>query len=50
MDSYWIPGINNHGNYDRWAFAEFTDVWEMQDDFADQVAGMFEAMLAQKLK
>ena len=48
MDSYWIPGVNNHGSYGRWACAEFTDVWEMEDDFADQVAGKFEAMLASK--
>jgi hypothetical protein len=45
MDSYWIPGVNNHGNYGRWAFAEFTDVWEMQDDFGNEVAGKFEEMI-----
>ena len=21
------------GNYGRWSFAEFTDIWEMQDEF-----------------
>ena len=46
MDSYWIPGVNNHGSYGRWAFAEFTDVWEMQDDFEGEVAGKFNSMLA----
>ena len=24
MDTYWVPGVNNHGRYGRWAFAEFT--------------------------
>ncbi|TVP80514.1 MAG: restriction endonuclease [Puniceicoccaceae bacterium] len=46
MDSYWIPGVNNHGHYGRWAFAEFTDVWEMQDDFGKEVAGKFESMIS----
>ena len=22
MENYWIPGVNNHGGYGRWAFAE----------------------------
>ena len=32
MDTYWIPGVNRLGTYGRWAFAEFTDVYEMQAD------------------
>ncbi len=28
MDTYWVPGVNNSGKYGRWAFAEFTDVYE----------------------
>ena len=46
MDTYWIPGVNNHGTFGRWAFAEFTDVYEMQDDFEQEVTGKFESMLA----
>ncbi|MBW7862101.1 MAG: DEAD/DEAH box helicase family protein, partial [Rhodocyclaceae bacterium] len=34
MDTYWVPGVNHLGTYGRWAFAEFTDVFQMQDDFA----------------
>jgi len=30
----------------RWAFAEFGDVWAMQEDFAAKVQEAFEAMLA----
>ncbi|QYY37126.1 DEAD/DEAH box helicase family protein [Ruficoccus sp. ZRK36] len=45
MDSYWVPGVNNHGIYGRWAFAEFTDVWEMQDDFEKKVSGFFDEMI-----
>ena len=37
MDTYWIPGVNHLGAYGRWAFAEFTDVWEMQSDFEAKI-------------
>ena len=33
MDAYWVPGVNNHGDYGRWAFAEFTDVFEVDAGF-----------------
>ena len=45
MDTYWIPGVNHLGIHGRWAFAEFGDVYEMQDDFADRVQAEFETML-----
>ena len=37
MDTHWIPGVNNLGRYGRWAFAEFTDVYEMETDFAEKL-------------
>jgi len=30
METYWIPGVNRVGTHGRWAFAEFTDVWQLQ--------------------
>ena len=33
MDTYWVPGVNNHGDYGRWEFAEFTDVFEVEAGF-----------------
>ena len=33
MDAYWVPGVNGLGAYGRWAFAEFTDVFEIQSEF-----------------
>ena len=45
MDVYWIPGVNNLGTHGRWAFAEFRDVWQIEDDFADLVAGEFQKMI-----
>ncbi len=45
MDTYWVPGVNKLGSYGRWAFSEFTDVFQMQADFARQVEQAFDAML-----
>lgn len=45
MDTYWIPGVNNHKCYGRWAFAEFTDVYEMQADFEAQIEEKFNSMI-----
>lgn len=33
METYWIPGVNNSGEHGRWAFAEFTDVFEIESGF-----------------
>lgn len=45
MDAYWIPGVNNLEIEGRWAFAEFTDIYGMEHDFAQQVAQAFEEMM-----
>jgi type III restriction enzyme len=45
METYWVPGVNHLGNYGRWAFAEFTDVYEMQDDFEARVEEEFNKMI-----
>lgn len=47
MDVYWIPGINNLGTHGQWAFAEFTDVWQMETDFAAKVETEFNKMIEQ---
>ena len=46
MDTYWVPGVNNLETYGRWAFAEFTDVYEIETDFAAKVSGKFGKMIA----
>jgi type III restriction enzyme len=33
MRSYWVPGVNNLKKFGRWAFAEFTAVFEIEEDF-----------------
>jgi type III restriction enzyme len=45
METYWVPGVNNHGHYGRWAFAEFTDVYEMQTDFEKELERKFDQLL-----
>jgi len=45
METYWIPGVNNLGAYGRWAFAEFTEVYQIEADFKAKVEGKFNAML-----
>ena len=45
MDTYWVPGVNNSGNFGRWAFAEFTDVYAIGVDFETKVESEFNNMI-----
>jgi type III restriction enzyme len=45
METYWVPGVDRLGTHGRWAFAEFSDVWEMQSDFAAKVEAEFNRMI-----
>jgi len=45
MRAFWIPGVNNLGTYGRWAFAEFTSVFDMDGDF-DKLIESFVAPVA----
>ena len=49
MDVYWVPGVNNLGTHGRWAFSEFTEVYQMQDDFAKKVETAFEQLMGKWL-
>lgn len=40
MKTLWIPGVNNLGTHGRWAFAEFTDVFEIEAAFGRLVEGL----------
>lgn len=46
METRWVPGVNAHGNYGRWAFAEFADIWTMEHDFVQKVEAAFEDMVS----
>ncbi len=45
MDTYWIPGVNNLGTHGRWAFAEFTDVYQMETDFEAKLETEFNRLI-----
>jgi type III restriction enzyme len=45
METYWIPGVNNLGQYGRWAFLELREVYQIEADFKDKVEAAFNAMI-----
>ncbi len=45
MDTYWVPGVNHLGTYGRWAFAEFTEVYQISTDFEARVESEFNKMI-----
>ena len=49
METFWIPGVNNLRQYGRWAFAEFTDIWQMESDFAERLEQEFDRIIQTSL-
>jgi type III restriction enzyme len=45
METYWVPGVNHLGQYGRWAFAEFTEVYQIAADFEAKVEAAFNEMI-----
>ena len=45
MDAYWVPGVNHLQAHGRWAFAEFTEVYQIEADFKAKVEGEFNKMI-----
>jgi type III restriction enzyme len=45
METYWVPGVNNLGQYGRWAFAELTEVYQIESDFAAKVEAGFDGFI-----
>jgi type III restriction enzyme len=45
METYWVPGVNNAGKYGRWAFAEFTEVYQIESDFKSKIESEFHKMI-----
>jgi type III restriction enzyme len=46
METYWVPGVNHLGSYGRWAFAEFTEVYQIEADFEAKVKSEFDKLIA----
>ncbi|MHB1560621.1 MAG: BPTD_3080 family restriction endonuclease [Isosphaeraceae bacterium] len=47
METYWIPGVNHLKTHGRWAFAEFTDVYEIEAGFKEKVEAQFDRMITE---
>ena len=45
MDTYWVPGVNNLGTHGRWAFAEFTEVYQIEAGLEAKVKSEFDKMI-----
>ena len=45
MDIYWVPGVNHLKTYGRWAFAEFTEVFQIESDFKAKVESEFNKLI-----
>ena len=45
METYWVPGVNNLKQYGRWAFVEFTEVYQIETDFNAKVESEFNKMI-----
>lgn len=49
-ENYWIPGVNRLKRYGRWAFAEFTGVYEIEADFKAKIEAEFDKMVRTELR
>jgi type III restriction enzyme len=45
METLWVPGVNHNGQYGRWAFAEFTDAFQIESGFAERIEEEFNKMI-----
>ena len=45
IETYWMPGVNRLGAWGRWAFAEFTEVYTMEEEFSRNAQEQFDLML-----
>ncbi len=50
MDSYWIPGVNNHGVFGRWKFTELRDIFAMEADFEEALDDEVDRMIERALR
>jgi len=46
MDTYWVPAVNNLRTLCRWAFAELTEIYQIESDFKAKGASAFDEMVA----
>ena len=49
MEAYWLPAVNALGSYGRWAFAEFTAVYDIEEKLRFTIESTFAIMLGNSL-
>ena len=47
MRAYWVPGVNNLEKFGRWAFAEFTELFEIDSEFGKLIELLVERQSAE---
>jgi type III restriction enzyme len=45
IETYWVPGVNNSGQYGRWAFAEFRDPYAMDNEVGEKISQAVNEMI-----
>lgn len=45
MDTYWVPGVNHLGTHGRWAFAEMTEIYQIESDFEAKVSAELDRII-----
>ncbi len=45
METYWVPGVNNLKRFGRWAFVEFTDVYQIASGFEALTESAFNTLI-----
>lgn len=45
METYWVPGVNHLGSHGRWAFAEFTAIYEIGAAFEAKAKEQFNTII-----
>lgn len=45
MDTYWVPAVNNLRTPGRRAFAELTEIYQIEADFRAKVESTFNEMI-----
>jgi type III restriction enzyme len=43
----WVPAVNNHGGFGRWAFVEVTDPWDAHDTIRGIIQSLAEALVGE---
>ena len=46
MDTYWIPSVNYMDSLGRSAFAEFTEVYQVETDFKSKIVAEVDKLIA----